>query len=146
MASTAAKENCQCSGRKKPGKRNAYPVVVGVMIALLPKCPFCILAYSSAVTMCSGTGHTPGVLSFLSIGLALVIILSLMFNYRGYRTLLALSAALAGGILVAVSELITGNLGSYQSGAYLLLFAALANGSLFHFVQNILRSYLPLKH
>lgn len=149
MASTSAKEACQCSGRKKSGKKQVYPVIVGVVIALLPKCPFCILAYSSAVTMCSGidyAGHTPGAWSYLSIGLALAVILSLILNYRGFRTLLALPAALAGGVLVAVSELSTGNLGSYQLGAYLLLFAALANGSLFHFVQNILRSYLPLKH
>lgn len=111
----------------------------GAAIALLPKCPFCLLAYSSAVTMCSGASfsdHSPQWVSFISIGLAALVIFTLIRNYRGPRTAVALFLALGGSALVAYSELVSGSLWNYQIGSVLILAAALLNGGLYLFLQR----------
>ena len=109
-------------------------ILGGVVIAVLPKCPFCLLAYSSAVTMCSGAtlnDHSPQWISLISIGLALLVIYSLIRNYRGDRTAFALILAVLGTGLVAYSELISGQLKGYQVGSVLILSAALLNGGIY---------------
>lgn len=134
------KENCSCAPPKKPVGRKNLPLAFTILIAVLPKCPFCILAYSSAITMCSGQkwyDHSPSTMSYISIVLCLIVLLSIIFNYRDLRTVFAIILALAGTALVMTAELYTGEMMTYNYGTILLLIAALLNGSLIHFVRRL---------
>ena len=48
--------DCSCANKKtiKYNKNKGYPLLLTIIIAILPKCPFCVLTYSSAIAMCSG--------------------------------------------------------------------------------------------
>ena len=142
-----------CCTRRSGSKERSFTSLLGaVAIALLPKCPFCLLAYSSAVTMCSGAtydSHAPGWVSFISISLALVVLYTVCRTYRGARTLFAAALAMLGTGIVAYSELVSGSLGLYQCGALMMLAAALLNGGVYVTVRRLLvraRRFIMLKY
>lgn len=77
------------------------------LIAILPKCPFCIMAYSGAVSMCSGKmlyPHADTTSSYILLGLSLVILLSLFFNRKGRITWIAVSVVLLGISMLVISQ------------------------------------------
>lgn len=134
---------CPCPKEKKP-KRQARPLSVlsGLLIIVLPKCPFCVLTFSSAITLCSGAKiyqHVPGWASFISIGLAALILALLAWNYKGRRTLGAAALALLGSYFIISSELRTGELGEYYRGAFFLLLGVWMNGSFYFFFRQWVR-------
>ena len=111
---------------------------MGLFIALIPKCPFCILAYSSAITLCSGTKvymHHPEWTSWISIILAIFTLLMVLFNYRGRRTIYAAILVLLGSSLIVVSELYTGEIQVYYYGVTILLFGVWFNASFMYFYR-----------
>ena len=131
--------SCPCPKEKKP-KRKARPLSVlsGLLIVLLPKCPFCILTFSSAITLCSGAKiyqHAPSWASFISIGLAALTLLLLAWNYKGRRTLGAAALVLLGSWFIISSELQTGELAEYYWGAFFLLLGVWMNGSFLFFFR-----------
>lgn len=136
------RNSCKCSNQKKRIKPpSPFPIVGGILIAILPKCPFCILAYSSAITLCSGKtlyNHAPIWSSYISIGLACLVLLFILLNYRGIRTVLALITALVGVIFLIISELFTGELSFYYWGSSLLFFGIWMNGSLYYFYRKFM--------
>lgn len=128
-----------CSSKQPPKATNeSLPILAGVAIAIIPKCPFCILAYSSAITLCSGTKmymHAPDWTSWLSVGLAGLTLLMIVLNYRGKRTIMAALLVIAGSSLIISSELYTGEITMYYTGAVLLLFGVWLNAN-FYFIYN----------
>lgn len=131
---------CPCpSKRKREAKRSAFPILTGILIALLPKCPFCILAYSSAITLCSGArwyNHSPGWTSWISIGLLVITLLMILLNYRGKRTVFAAAMVLAGSFLIIRTELLTGDLTIYYYGVFMLLTGVWINASFYYFLRR----------
>lgn len=108
-------------------------MVLGVAVALLPKCPFCILAWSSAITLCSGEqiyDHSAEWTSWISVGLVALTFGLVVWNYRGSRTVVAAALVLLGGGLVVRAEWLTGSLATYYCGAVLLLAGVWINGNL----------------
>ena len=140
-ATTDRGPDCSCTNKKtiKYNKNKGYPFLLTIIIAILPKCPFCMLAYSSAITMCSGATiyqHKAGAFSYISITLAVIVLASILLNSRDIRTWIAFGLALYGTGLGAWSEWYTGQLSTYMIGSSLLLLGALLNGNLLHFVQK----------
>lgn len=130
--------NCHCKHQKvRIAKRSSYPIFMGVLIALLPKCPFCVLAYSSAITMCGVNAQAPTWTSWISIGLAVITLIAILLNYRGWRTWLAVSFVLVGSILIMFSELSSGDLTHYYQGVVLLIFGVWMNASFLYFFRKI---------
>lgn len=120
-------------------KRSSYPIIIGILIAILPKCPFCIAAYSSAIVLCSGTklyNQSPDWTNYISILLAFVTLLMVVLNYRGKRTWYAAALVLIGSALIIRTELFTGNLSEYYYGAFLLLLGVWLNASFLFFYRK----------
>ena len=132
-------KNCACRKRRDFSR---FPLLVSVLLAVLPKCPFCIMAYSSAMVMCSGIvyeAYTPNWFSYLSTLLSLVILISLILNYRGYNTVIAVVLGFIGVAMVVYGQLISGIADYYWSGAFFLMTAALLNGNLWPLTLQLTR-------
>lgn len=120
-------------------KRSSYPILIGILIAILPKCPFCIAAYSSAIVLCSGTklyNQSPDWTNYISIILAFVTLLMIVLNYRGKRTWYAAALVLFGSALIIRTELFTGDLKEYYYGAFALLLGVWLNASFLFFYRK----------
>jgi len=131
---------CRCTVTKtKKEKKTIFPLLTGIMIAILPKCPYCILAYSSAITMCSGTklyNFSPGWTSYLLLGLALLTLLFILLNYKGKRTIYAAVLVGTGSLLMLACQFYTFNINHYYIGTFLLLFGVWVNASFRFFYRQ----------
>lgn len=111
-----------------------------LFLTILPKCPFCVMAYSGAVSLCSGTMLYPNADAYMAygmVGVGLLVAVGILLNQRGVRTWLALALALLGIGLVAVSQFYLLSEVIYYSGVLLLFFGVWFNGSFFHFYYKI---------
>jgi hypothetical protein len=128
----SVEEICVCKKeRKQNSKTTKSSYILGFLIALLPKCPFCAFGYSAVITMCSGSDiHTykPSAFHLLPIILASLLTLSLVWNFKGRMTYYALSVALLGTAIIAFTEMQTGNATLYYIGVVFLFLSVLING------------------
>lgn len=137
---------CKCASKKEVKPNNSLSsIFTGVLIALIPKCPYCILAYSSAITMCSGTKmymHTPSWTSYLLLALAALTVLFILMNYKGKRTLIAAGLATLGSLLMLASQFYTFEINHYYLGTFLLLFGVWINASFRFFYRQWIKPIL----
>lgn len=131
---------CVCKKKKPRQLRSSRLSFLGVLfIALLPKCPFCILAYSSAITLCSGKKiyhHSPEWYSYISIFLALFTLCIVLYNYKGIKTIIAALLIIAGSYFLFDSEMYTGELFDYYIGAGLLMMGVWLNANMLFFYNK----------
>ncbi len=136
---TLENEYCHCATYHKVRLKNPYyPLLGSLLIALLPKCPFCIMAYTSAITVCSTkslAGHSAQWTSYISISLSLLTFCIVAQNYKGRRTIAACLLILIGSSFVIYSELYSGLLGSYYWGSTILIVGVWVNGSFTYFTK-----------
>jgi hypothetical protein len=131
---------CVCPSKSEVKLKNSPTTLLGaLLIAIIPKCPFCMLAYSSAITVCSTKAmvHSSGWTSYISISLALITLFIVLYNYKGTRTIVAASLILFGSIIILYSELYSGQVSHYYFGCVFLVIGAWANGSLLFFVKFV---------
>ena len=138
-------KTCSCPSKKlKTEQKSAYPFLSSILIAFLPKCHFCILAYSSAITLCSGAkiyDHSPQWTSYISIGLAVLTLIFILLNYRGKRTVFSALMVLAGSILIIRTELYTGEVMEYYYGVFLLMIGVWVNASFYYFYYRFIKPF-----
>ena len=131
---------CGCGVKKTAKRRESTPsLITGLLIAIVPKCPYCILAYSSAITMCSGSklySHEPSWTSYLLIALAVLTVVFILLNYKGLRTIIAASLATSGSLLMLMSQFYTFEINHYYLGTFLLLFGIWVNASFRFFLRR----------
>lgn len=98
----------------------------------------CALAYTTAITMCSGKTfvHEPNWTSYISVALALVTLILVLWNFKGTKTIAAAAIILAGGVIIFNSELFSGNTTHYYLGCGLILSGVWVNGSFLHFLRK----------
>ena len=117
------------------GKR--YSSVLGIIILLLPKCPFCVVAWSSAITICSSTSlitntsHHTGWGAYLALSMAMIIISCILFTYKSNPNSIALLAAICGLALVSVGIFTDNAMFYYYWGATVLVIATIIYSDLF---------------
>lgn len=130
-------KNCnKCRSQNKIGR---IPWVPAIVVALIPKCPFCVMAYSGAITLCSGKKFLPeGTESSLLIfwGLCLFVFVSILLNFRDKRTWMALAIAGLGAGLLLSSQYFLWDIVWYYTGVLLLLLGSWLNGSLYSIISK----------
>ena len=134
-----------CSFMKNEKKSDLLSLGSWVLIALLPKCPLCLFSYSAAISLCSGKTilkEAVGWTSYIPIVLAIILIGSFLYNYKGMKTLKAIGLALVGCIIILYGEYFVKNMSTYYIGAVTLLWACWMNGSFNFFVRKVKRSFL----
>ena len=119
--------------------RAGYPFLSSLLIAILPKCPFCISAYSSAVVLCSGktlvSDQADGS-SWVIMGLGAFTLLMVLLNFRGKRTWAAAAIILTGFGMILYSAFLSGSPGLYYLGSFLLLAGVWVNASFLYFFRK----------
>lgn len=116
----------------------------GLLLALLPKCPFCVMAFTSTFVLCGEAGtfttehtYTSSTTLFLTLFFCGIALLGIVFNYRGNRTKYAMLLALAGSFCILLSVTRGGSLALYYSGVFFVFAGVWLNGSLLFFVTKI---------
>lgn len=134
--------NKACGKQKRKLNLSWLPAII---VAILPKCPFCIMAYSGAMTMCSGNMLYPNAgtsASYLTIGIALFVLLSMILNYKGRKTQVALLLAASGILLMLIGQFFFISMTNYYLGVLLLFFGIWYNGSFLHFYEKYASAFI----
>ncbi|NUO01148.1 MAG: hypothetical protein HUU01_11095 [Saprospiraceae bacterium] len=133
---------CQGAKIKAPAKQKAG-ILMGIFLAVLPKCPFCIVAYSSTMALCSGktvafgTLHASPLTITITVVIGLVILGSILLNFRDKRTIYAFALALTGLGMVLYSVIIEFSPWLYYSGVGVVFAGAWLNGSLLNYLRKM---------
>lgn len=112
-----------------------------ILIILIPKCPFCIMAYSSAITICGGQDiymTSNNWVSFIPILLSAVVFSMIVLNRKGVRTWIAAVMAVLSTLLILLSHQLMVPASFYTIGGVGLLLAIWVNGNLFSFVNQLI--------
>jgi len=132
----------QCRKAKKPVDKYAW--LTGMLMVILPKCPFCVFAYSSTIMLCSKDSitsktnlHHSGSTILFTIILCLFTLAGIALNWRGRRTSYAIGIALAGCLIAVCSVLYGGGEPLYYSGVLLIFTGVWLNGSLLYVINRI---------
>ena len=138
--------NCNCHPTKKVNRSSSASLFSTVVLIILPKCPICIMAYSSAITICGGADlyfRSNNWVSYVPLVLAVFINLMLLFNWRGQRTLYALMIAMVGFTLISLTHQLVLSPVFYDLGAVLLLMSIWLNSSLISLLNKFRRKLRP---
>lgn len=131
--------HCRCATHNKVRINNPhYPFLSTLLIVMLPKCPFCFMAYTSAITMCSSkslTEFSPLWTSYISISLAILTLFIVAWNYKGRKTIVACLLIVIGSLLIIQSELSSGLLPGYYWGSAMLFVGVWVNGNFSYVVR-----------
>ena len=120
-------------------------VAAWLLLAVLPKCPFCIMAFTSTAILCgegamtnvSRTHNSPLTISITAV-LGLMTLLAIVLNRKGIRTFYALGLSIPGLAMVLFSVIRNGGQPLYYAGIALLFLGVWMNGSLPWFWKRLL--------
>jgi hypothetical protein len=135
-----------------PGVKKKYGFFAGLLLIILPKCPFCIMAYSGTVMLCGKNTLIENQYnnnSILSISLTALfcslIIAGLLLNFRGTRTKYALVLAGLGILMILNSVIRNGGQELYYLGVSILFIAIWLNGSLISILRKFKKTFFIVK-
>ena len=134
-----ANKYCSCKKTQTAKKKQPMSIILGIVIAVLPKCPFCAFGYSCTIAMCSGlkiTQYTPNAYAIIPVLIALIVTLSFFANYKGKKTQISIAIGTIGTILISTSQFITGSPTQYFTATAIIFFAVFYNGSFSHFARQ----------
>jgi hypothetical protein len=138
------KNNCTSCRKKDRVSKKSFGLLGSLLLALLPKCPFCIMAYSGTLMLCgkdtvseSHYTSTSTATIILTSFFCLLTLLSIYFNKRGSRTRYALLISTIGTCFVISSTLFYGGWGLYYTGVGIIFTGVWLNGSMLYFACKL---------
>ena len=131
---------CHCAA-EKPSRTSSslYSFLMGVGLVVLPKCPFCIIAYSGALGVCgsSAIGTSVPTWGLLLVGaFLLMVFVSFQLNFKGWKTFIASILLAIGGATMLSFLLFQLPVLTYYISTVVILFAVWLNGSFLHFFHK----------
>ena len=139
--SSCVPDKIQAKPEVRPG------LITTLLLVILPKCPFCVLAYSSTLVMCGKDSfftdvrhHQSPLTIALTAALSLVVLLSIALNYRDRRSGWALAVVSAGALLALWSTARGGGEVLYYMGVACIAAGVWLNGSLLYVYRSVVRS------
>ena len=136
----------KCESKKRISLSTKSSVLGGLLVVLIPKCPLCIMAYTSAISMCGTDAMvTSGNnwLSYVPIALSALIVGLIAFNRKGTRSWFALAIALAATGLILATHQMWLSPDFYNYGTILLFFAIWLNSNYVHTLRFIQQKLSP---
>jgi len=118
--------------------KNQVGLLTTIFLVLLPKCPFCLMAFSSTVILCGKAGgaaeltHSSPATILITAFFCFTALLGITLNYRDKRTRYSLIVAAAGCFLIMYSVCTGGGLPLYYTGVILIFIGVWLNGSLLY--------------
>lgn len=97
------------------------------------------MAYTGAISMCSGNNLYPNAgsyFSYITLALAFVVLAGIALNRKGKKTRTALLIALIGCLLVLTSQFLFLSSAIYYIGTVLLFWGIWYNGSFSYFYKR----------
>jgi len=132
-----------CKTRKSVRTAKSAGILSGFFLLLIPKCPFCFMAFSSVMIFCGGKDAVYGSRTFFSATtliltaiFCLTALLSIIIYYRRSRGKYALMLAIPGIIVLILTVTFIGGLMLYYLGALMLMAGLLRNSGLWPFIQG----------
>lgn len=108
----------------------------GVLLAILPKCPLCFVAFSGTALLCgdgsvAAATHTISSLPtiLMTSVISMVVFVSVLLNYNQHKTPRAMMILVPGIMAVVYSATWGGGQWLYYSGVALMFFGTWMNGS-----------------
>lgn len=145
MSFTTSRDSCKPCGEKEnvsPGKK-LISLIPGIFLALLPKCPYCFVAFSGTIMLCgnsegiySRTFSSPAMLTITAL-ICFITLVSVILNFRDTRTKYAIALVALGSALTIFSVTKGGGLTLYYLGVLLIFAGAWLNASLLFFVRKL---------
>ena len=137
-------DDCKPCKKKKivSGDRKRLGLFTTLLLVLLPKCPFCLLAFSSTVMLCGKAGgvyeltHNSSTTILVTAFFCFLVLISILFNYRDARTKYAFLVVTIGSLLVMYSVAIGGGLLLYYFGVAMLFIGVWLNASLLYVIRR----------
>ncbi len=132
------KRNAVSAGRKHAG------LLTTILLIVLPKCPFCLMAFSSTIILCGKAGgasqlnHSSSTTILITAFFCFTALLSIILNYRDKRTMYSFMLAAAGCFLIMYSVCAGGGLSLYYPGVILVFIGVWLNASLLYIVKKII--------
>lgn len=137
-----------CKSDKKTVTKKSYSLLTGILLAILPKCPFCVMAYTSTAFLCGkdtlievNHHHYSIVTISITAILCLFVIVGILLNYRDIRTKYALTLAGLGTLVILQSIIFSGGEQLYYLGVSMIFMAVWLNGSLFSFLRTVKKMF-----
>ena len=140
-------DDCKPCKKKKIVSEGDKPVglLTTIFLVLLPKCPFCLMAFTSTFILCGKAGgvsemtdtSSSATTIFITSFFCVSVLLSIRLNYRDIRTKYALLIAATGCLLILFSVSVGGGLPLYYAGVLLVFFGVWLNASLLYIIRKI---------
>lgn len=145
IAVSKIENDCKPCKRKKTIKtgKKQLGLLTTVLLILLPKCPFCVMAYSGTIILCGKAGAVSELTSystssiFITLFFCLFVLLSIFFNYRDVRTKYAFLLAVAGSSMIMYSVSAGGGLPLYYTGVVIVFIGVWLNASLLYIIGRL---------
>ncbi len=133
--------NCsKCIDYLKDNRNIGTSLLSTLFIAIIPKCSFCIMAYSSAIAMCGGSDlymEENNLASYIPLVLSVVVLILIAARPKGFKTTIALGIAILGSFLILGVHQTWITPEFYYAGNFLIFMGVWVNGSFFNFIKKL---------
>ncbi len=137
--------DCKSCSTEKPTITNIKTSLLSaLLVVIIPKCSICVMAYSSAIALCGGESfyhQSNNWVSYIPLFLSALIVTLIVKNWRGTRSILALTLALSGLLMIVGSHQLIIASHYYEIGSVLLFISVWFNSNLLHTIQLIQRRF-----